>query len=134
MKNQLKNRLIYLYKHGKNNYLSQIVYSNKWKESIYRKKYLNTLNRYEDEIKKRINISLNNLKNEKDKLTEEKSRKKYLITEKNKEFENLENDKIYKNEYLNKIKNQKKVLEEQLTRNKKMLTESCEHKLLTTSG
>ena len=43
----------------------------KWNKSNFRIKYLNILNIYENDIKTRINSSINNLKNEKDYLKKE---------------------------------------------------------------
>ena len=81
---------------------------------MFRIKYLQILNEYEKDIKKRINININNLKSEKNILQKEKNRKKYLLEEKNKEFINLENDKNLKKNYLKNIKSQKKSLENEL--------------------
>jgi len=110
LKNQLKNRLKYLYKYGKSGILSDMVSSQNWSNLIYRTKYLEVLNQSEEKIKKRINESLENLKLEKKALKKEKERKTYLLNEKDKEFIKLEKDKKKKEKYISNIKNQKKKL------------------------
>ena len=59
LKNQLKNRLRYLYKYGKSNLLKQITQTNDWNKKIYRTKYLEILNEYENQIKIKIKTNLN---------------------------------------------------------------------------
>ena len=73
LQNQLNNRVKYLYKHGRNNILKEIIETDKWGDYIKRVKYLEILNTYENEIKERINKSLNNLKKEKSNLSKEKN-------------------------------------------------------------
>ena len=123
MQNQLKNRIRYLYKNGRKNIISELLKNNSFDNTNYRIKYLKILNQYENEIKIRINNNLNNLKLERESLTKEKNRKKYLLKEKNLEFINLEKDRKLKNEYLNKIKSSKKNLEQRLELNKRMMVE-----------
>ena len=123
LQNQLKNRIRYLYKNGRKNIISELLKNNSFDNTNYRIKYLKILNQYENEIKIRINNNLNNLKLERESLTKEKNRKKYLLKEKNLEFINLEKDRKLKNEYLNKIKSNKKNLEQRLELNKRMMVE-----------
>ena len=121
LKNQLKNRLRYLYKYGKENLLKQITQSNDWNKKIYRQKYLEILNEYENQIKIRIKNNLEELKIKKQQLEKEQKSKKNLINEKNKKFDSLENDKKLKSSYLLKIKNQKNKLEQDLISKKNMI-------------
>jgi septal ring factor EnvC (AmiA/AmiB activator) len=121
LKNQLKNRLRYLYKYGKSNLLKQITQSNDWNKKIYRTKYLEILNEYENQIKIRIKKNIDNLKVQKQQLEKEQKSKKNLINEKNKKFDSLENDKKLKSSYLLKIKNQKIKLEQDLISKKDMI-------------
>ena len=121
LKNQLKNRLRYLYKYGKSNLLKQITQTNDWNKTIYRTKYLEILNEYENQIKIRIKNNLNNLRIEKKQLEKEQKSKKNLIIEKNKKFDSLENDKKLKSSYLLKIKTQKNKLEQDLISKKEMI-------------
>ena len=121
LKNQLKNRLRYLYKYGKSNLLKQITQTNDWNKTIYRTKYLEILNEYENQIKIRIKNNLNNLRIEKKHLEKEQKSKKNLITEKNKKFDSLENDKKLKSSYLLKIKTQKNKLKQDLISKKEMI-------------
>ena len=114
LKNQLKNRLRYLYKYGKSNLLKQITQTNDWNKRIYRTKYLEILNEYENQIKIKIKTNLNDLMIKKEQLEKEQQNKKNLIIEKNKKFDSLENDKKLKSSYLLKIKNQKDKLEQDL--------------------
>ncbi len=120
LKNQLKNRLRYLYKYGKSNLLKQITQTSDWNKKIYRSKYLEILNEYENQIKKRIKKNIGNLKIEKQQLEKEQRTKKNLIAEKNKKFDSLENDKKLKSSYLSKIKTQKDKLKQDLISKKEM--------------
>lgn len=120
LKNQLKNRLRYLYKYGKSNLLKQITQTSDWNKKIYRSKYLEILNEYENQIKKRIKNNIDNLKIEKIQLEKEQRTKKKLIAEKNKKFDSLENDKKLKSSYLLKIKTQKDKLKQDLISKKEM--------------
>ena len=120
LKNQLKNRLRYLYKYGKSNLLKQITQTSDWNKKIYRSKYLEILNEYENQIKKRIKKNIDNLKIEKQQLEKEQRTKKNLIAEKNKKFDSLENDKKLKSSYLSKIKTQKNKLKQDLISKKEM--------------
>ena len=121
LKNQLKNRLRYLYKYGKSNLLKQITQSKDWNKKIYRRKYLEILNEYENQIKKRIKNNIDDLKLKKRQLEKEQSNKQKLISEKNRKFDSLEDDKKLKSSYLLKIKNQKERLEKDLISKKSMI-------------
>ena len=121
LQNQLKNRVRYLYKYGRESILEELFNLEKTKNKIYRLKYLNILNEHENEIKNRINRNIKTLKNEKDNLTKEKKRKKRLLDEKNKKYENLEIDRTLKKTYLNKLKKEKIELEKKLSLKKKNL-------------
>ena len=123
LKNQLKNRIRYLYKYGKQNLVTQMVQADDWNKIIYRTKYLQILNEYEQIIKDRINKNLKDLKNEKSSLKKEKDKKKKLLKNKNEEFKNLENEKERKKIYLTKIQNQKNELRKNLQIKKDMMTE-----------
>ena len=123
LQNQLKNRLRYLYKYGKENLIDQIMATENWDKIIYRKKYLQVLNEYEEKIKERINNNIKSLKNEKKALQKEKENKENLIESKNKEFENLENDRKLKKKYIKKIKDQKSQLQKNLDSKKAMITQ-----------
>ena len=82
LKNQLKNRVRYLYKYGKKNLVTQMMQSEDWNKMIYRTKYLQILNEYEQIIKERINKNIKELKSEKSSLQKEKENKKKLINSK----------------------------------------------------
>ena len=110
----------YLYKYGKSNLLKQITQTSDWNKKIYRSKYLEILNEYENQIKKRIKKNIDNLKIEKKQLEKEQRTKKNLIAEKNKKFDSLENDKKLKSSYLSKIKTQKNKLKQDLISKKEM--------------
>ena len=123
LKNQLKNRVRYLYKYGKQNLVTQMMQSEDWNKMIYRTKYLQILNEYEQIIKQRINKNIKELKSEKSSLQKEKENKKRLINSKNDEFKNLENEKERKKIYLIKIQNQKNELRKNLEIKKDMMAE-----------
>ena len=123
LKNQLKNRVRYLYKYGKKNLVTQMMQSEDWNKMIYRTKYLQILNEYEQIIKDRINKNIKELKSEKSSLQKEKENKKRLINSKNDEFKNLENEKERKKIYLIKIQNQKNELRKNLEIKKDMMAE-----------
>jgi len=114
LKNQLKNRIRYLYKYGKSGILSEIANNHNWDNLIYRTKYLQILNQSEDKIKNKINQNIENLRLEKQALQKEKDRKSYLLSEKDKEFIQLEKDKKKKQKYILNIKSQKKKLSSNL--------------------
>lgn len=121
LKNQLKNRLRYLYKYGKSNLLEEITQSSDWNKKIYRRKYLEILNEYENQIKKRIKNNIDDLKSKKNQLEKEQLNKQNLINEKNRKFDSLEDDKKLKSSYLLKIKKQKEKLEKDLISKKNMI-------------
>lgn len=123
LQNQLKNRLRYLYKYGKENLVDQIMATENWDKIIYRKKYLQILNEYEEKIKERINNNIKSLKNEKKALQKEKKNKENLINNKNKEFDNLENDRKLKKKFIKKIKDQKSQLQKNLDSKKEMIAQ-----------
>ena len=62
LKDQLKNRMIYLYKYGRSELLSEIMHTEEWNKMIYRTKYLQVLNESEKQIKDKINNRIENLK------------------------------------------------------------------------
>ena len=121
LQNQLKNRVRYLYKNGREKILEELLSMKNSENKIYRLKYLKILNEYENEIKNRINQNIANLKNEKNNLSKEKNRKKYLIAEKNKKYENLEKDKKLKKKYLSKLNDEKNTLKRKLDNQKNSL-------------
>ena len=110
LQDQLKNRVRYLYKNGRENTITKLVDLNNINKNLFRIKYLRILNDHENIIKGRISSSIENLKKEQEKLKKEKERKKFLLNEKNKKFSNLEKDKKLKKEFLSKIKKQKESL------------------------
>ena len=121
LQNQLKNRVRYLYKNGREKILEELLSMKNSENKIYRLKYLKILNEHENEIKNRINKNIKNLKTEKDNLSKEKERKKYLIIEKNKKYENLEKDKNLKKQYLDQINDEKNTLKRKLNNQKSSL-------------
>ena len=124
LQDQLKNRVRYLYKNGRENTIAKLIDLKDVNKSLFRIKYLKILNEHENIIKERINFSIENLKKEQKKLKKEKERKKFLLNEKNKKFINLENDKELKKEFLNRIKKQKKSLLSNLESKKNILKEN----------
>ena len=123
LKNQLKNRVRYLYKYGKENLVTEMMQTNEWDKLIYRKKYLQILNEYEEKIKSRIKDNIKDLREEKKSLQKEKKNKEKLITSKNNEFSNLENDRSRKKLYIKKIRNQKNELQKNLDSKKAMINQ-----------
>tara|TARA_B100000965_G_scaffold87213_1_gene70718 strand:- start:3845 stop:5050 length:1206 start_codon:yes stop_codon:yes gene_type:complete len=123
LKNQLKNRVRYLYKYGKENLVTEMMQTNDWDKLIYRKKYLQILNEYEEKIKSRIKDNINDLLEEKKSLQKEKKNKEKLIKSKNKEFSNLEDDRSRKKLYIKKIRNQKNELQKNLNSKKEMINQ-----------
>ena len=123
LQNQLKNRVRYLYKYGRDENLSKIINNDQWNKVIYRTKYLQILNQSENKIKKRINETIQSLILEKTALQKEKERKSFLISEKDKEFFKLGNDKKSKQKYIKKIKEQKKKLSSDLQQKKDMMSQ-----------
>ena len=122
LQNQLKNRVRYLYKNGREKIIEELLSMKNSENKIYRLKYLKILNEYENQIKNRINQNIKNLKIEKGNLSKEKERKKYLIIEKNKKYENLEQDKTLKKRYLEKLNDEKNTLKRKLDNQKNSLS------------
>ena len=122
LQNQLKNRVRYLYKNGREKIIEELLSMKNSENKIYRLKYLKILNEYENQIKNRINQNIKNLKIEKRNLSKEKERKKYLIIEKNEKYENLEKDKNLKKRYLEKLNDEKNTLKRKLDNQKNSLS------------
>ena len=122
LQNQLKNRVRYLYKNGREKIIEELLSMKNSENKIYRLKYLKILNEYENQIKNRINQNIKNLKIEKGNLSKEKERKKYLIIEKNEKYENLEQDKTLKKRYLEKLNDEKNTLKRKLDNQKNSLS------------
>ena len=122
LQNQLKNRVRYLYKNGREKIIEELLSMKNSENKIYRLKYLKILNEYENQIKNRINQNIENLKIEKGNLSKEKERKKYLIIEKNEKYENLEKDKNLKKRYLEKLNDEKNTLKRKLDNQKNSLS------------
>ena len=121
LQNQLKNRVRYLYKNGRESILEELFNFKGSEDRIYKLKYLSILNEHESEIKNIINRNINTLIKEKNNLTKEKERKNYLLSEKNIKYNNLENDKKLKKTYINKLKKEKRDLEKKLESQKNNL-------------
>ena len=93
LKNQLTQRLQYLYVHGRPTILETVLLAEDWNNAIYRIKYLDVLAEYEKILRQEMKQTLAELADEKIKLVIERNRKTSLLNEKRKEGSNLERDK-----------------------------------------
>ena len=93
LKNQLTQRLQYLYVHGRPTILETVLLAEDWNNAIYRIKYLDVLAVHEKKLRNQMNQTLAELSDEKTKLVIERNRKTNLLNEKKREGLNLEQDK-----------------------------------------
>jgi septal ring factor EnvC (AmiA/AmiB activator) len=111
LKNQLTQRLQYLYVHGRPTILETVLLADDWNNAIYRIKYLDVLAEYEKILRQEMKQTLAELADEKIKLVIERNRKTSLLNEKRKEGSNLERDKKERKNILANIKRDKGKLE-----------------------
>jgi len=111
LKNQLTQRLQYLYVHGRPTVLETVLLADDWNNAIYRIKYLDVLAEYEKILRQEMKQTLAELADEKIKLVIERNRKTSLLNEKRKEGSNLERDKKERKNILANIKRDKGKLE-----------------------
>ena len=111
LKNQLTQRLQYLYVHGHPTILETVLLADDWNNAIYRIKYLDVLAEYEKILRQEMKQTLAELADEKIKLVIERNRKTSLLNEKRKEGSNLERDKKERKNILANIKRDKGKLE-----------------------
>lgn len=111
LKNQLTQRLQYLYVHGRPTILETVLLADDWNNAIYRIKYLDVLAEYEKILRQEMKQTLSDLSDEKIKLVIERNRKTSLLNEKRKEGSNLERDKKERKSILANIKKDKGKLE-----------------------
>jgi len=93
LKNQLTQRLQYLYVHGRPTILETVLLAEDWNNAIYRIKYLDVLAEHEKKLRNKMKQTLVELAEEKVKLLIERNRKTILLNEKKEEGLNLERDK-----------------------------------------
>ena len=115
LKNQLIQRLQYLYVHGRPTILETVLLAEDWNNAIYRIKYLDVLAEHEKKLKKQMKQTLSELAREKTKLLIERNRKTILLNEKKEEGLNLERDKKERKILLAEIKKDKSNLEKSRT-------------------
>jgi len=111
LKNQLTQRLQYLYMHGRPTILETVLLAEDWNNAIYRIKYLDVLAEHEKKLRKKMKQTLAELAEEKVNLLIERNRKTILLNEKKEEGLNLERDKKERNILLSEIKKDKGKLE-----------------------
>ena len=93
LKNQLTQRLQYLYIHGRPTILETVLLAEDWNNAIYRIKYLDVLAEHEKKLRKKMKHTLIELAEEKAKLLIERNRKTLLLNEKKEEGLKLKRDK-----------------------------------------
>ena len=123
LKNQLTQRLQYLYIHGHPTILETVLHAEDWNNTIYRIKYLDVLAEHEKKLRKQMNQTLAELADKKAKLVIERNRKTHLLDEKKREGSNLEKDKKERKNLLIKIKQDKGKLEKSRNTKTKVITE-----------
>ena len=123
LKNQLTQRLQYLYVHGRPTVLETILLAEDWNNAIYRIKYLDVLAVHEKKLRKQMKQTLAELADEKEKLIIERNRKTSLLNEKKREGSNLEQDKKERKNILSIIKRDKGKLEKFRSAKSQMIAE-----------
>ncbi len=123
LKNQLTQRLQYLYIHGRPTVLETVLLADDWNNAIYRIKYLDVLAEHEKKLRKQMWQTLVDLADEKAKLLVERNRKMRLLDEKKREGSNLEHDKKERKNILAEIKKDKGRLEKSRTNKTRMIAE-----------
>ena len=76
LKKQLKQRMQYLYVHGRPTILETVLLAEDWNSAVYRIKYLDVLAEYEKILRQKMKQTLAELSDEKNKLVIERTRKK----------------------------------------------------------
>ena len=123
LKNQLTQRLQYLYAHGRPTILETVLLAEDWNNAIYRIKYLDILSEHEKKLRKQMKKALIELADEKTKLLIERNRKTSLLNEKKREGSNLEQDKKERKNILADIKRDKGELEKSRSAKTQMIAE-----------
>ena len=123
LKNQLTQRLQYLYVHGRPTILETVLLAEDWNNAIYRIKYLDVLAVHEKKLRKQMKQTLAELADEKEKLIIERNRKTSLLNEKKREGSNLEQDKKERKKILSIIKRDKDNLEKYRSAKSQMIAE-----------
>ena len=123
LKNQLAQRLQYLYVHGRPTILETVLLAEDWNNAIYRIKYLDLLAVHEKKLRKQMKQTLVELADEKEKLIIERNRKTSLLNEKKREGSNLEQDKKERKKILSIIKRDKGKLEKSRSAKSQMIAE-----------
>ena len=121
LKNQLTQRLQYLYVHGRPTVLETVLLAEDWNNAIYRIKYLDVLAVHEKKLRKQMKQTLAELADEKAKLVIERNRKTSLLNEKKREGSNLEQDKKERKKILSIIKRDKGKLEKSRSAKSQMI-------------
>ena len=123
LKNQLTQRLQYLYVHGRPTILETVLLAEDWNNAIYRIKYLDVLAEYERILRQEMEQTLAELSDEKIKLVIERNRKTSLLNEKKNEGSNLERDKQERKNILASINRDKGKLEESRSTKTQIISE-----------
>ena len=123
LKNQLTQRLQYLYVHGRPTILETVLLAEDWNNAIYRIKYLDVLAVHEKKLRKQMKQTLAELADEKEKLIIERNRKTNLLNEKKREGSNMEQDKKERKKILSIIKRDKGKLEKSRSAKSQMIAE-----------
>jgi len=123
LREQMSQRVVYIYKNGIPSLAETILTSNNWNEIIYRTKYLKVITEYEQKMILEIETTLNELKYEKENLESGLTKKKQLRKEHQQESYKLDNDKKKKNDLLSQIKIDKIKLQKELSEKQKLVKE-----------
>ena len=123
LKNQLTQRLQYLYVYGRPTILETVLLAEDWNNAIYRIKYLDVLAEYEKILRQKMKQTLVELSDEKIKLVIERNRKTSLLNEKKNEGSNLERDKQERKNILASINRDKGKLEESRSTKTQIISE-----------
>ena len=123
LKLKLKQRLIHIFKYGKENVLSKILISDNWNQSLNRLKYLEVLLEYEKKLNSKIQTNIEELSIEKQKLEKDKKNQKTILDEAQNIRNNLKKDKKNKLKKIEQIDSDKNKLTENLNNKKKEISD-----------
>ena len=123
LKLKLEKRAIYLYKYGKNELVSKIMLEDDWNSALNKLKYLKILLEYEKKLNNNIEVSIDELEEEKEKLLSDKKSQRKILEESKYIYKELTKDKKNKLKKIEKIKNEKDNLTKDMLSKKKEVTE-----------
>ena len=122
LKSQLADRAIYLYKNNnRQSNLENLILSGDWNESMYKMKYLTTINKHERMIRDSISIIIEELSDSKTQKQIALQRKKQLKIDKIAENRRLTKNKKSRDKYLGNLKSNSIKLKKEMNSKESMI-------------